>query len=139
MIIDLETITKITAFLLAVSALLGAISLCVRRTRGVWRAVGQPLWPGVLRPFLIFFFAFALLFIPNGLWLEFILRRAVSYYWIAGNQELDISNDVTFIKFVLAGAVPVSLYSYFWAALIYPRFLRWFKRPDKKLKHKPVT
>lgn len=131
MTINVEIITKITALLLAIAGLLGAITLLVRKGLSLWKTVGEPLWPGVLRPFLIVSAAFALLLIPNGLFLQSLMRQAATYYWIAGNQDLSINDDTAFVKFVAWQTVPVSLYSYLWAALIYPRFLRWLRRTKK--------
>lgn len=132
MTIDVETITKITALLLAIATLLGAVTLLIRKGRVAWRTVGEPLWPGVLRPFLIISAAFAILLIPNGLFLQFLMRYAAIYYWIAGNQDLSINNDMAFVKFVAWQTVPVSIYSYLWAALIYPRFIRWLRGKKKE-------
>jgi hypothetical protein len=131
MIIDMKSVGELITILGAVCTLLSVIATLIANARKAGRelkTVSLPLWPGVLRPFLIFFAAFAILLVPSGLFLEYVLRQAATYYWIAGNRNLNIDNDLAFIKFVAWQVLPVSIYSLLWGALIYPRFLRWFRR-----------
>ena len=127
MIISEDTIRTIAAWLLAIATLVGAILALLGKLKKAWTYVLKPVFKKV-KPVVKVIAALATLVIPNGLIIGFLLRRVATYYIEAGSLDFVITNTRVFVQLVAWQAGLVSLYSFLWAILIYPRIRAWFTR-----------
>ena len=123
-----DTIKAIVTGAAAVVGLLTAILALI----GKLRNIVVPVWKKLLMPSLKVFVAPATLIIPNGLIIGLLMHRVAIFYFEAGSLDFVITNSRVFLSLVGWQTFLVSLYSFLWTILVYPRVRRWFvkKKPD---------
>ena len=86
----------------------------------------KPAWNRTLKPFLKIVIASASLIIPNCFIIGFLMYGVATYYLEAGSIDFLITNPRVFIQLVAWQAGLVSLYSFLWTFILYPRIRSWF-------------
>jgi hypothetical protein len=121
-----ETIKAIVTWAGAVVGLVTAILGLLGKLPKIWRNFVLPLWKKLLRPSLKVVVAPATLIIPNGLIIGLLMYRVAIYYFEAGSLDFVITNSRVFLSLVGWQTFLVSLYSFMWTVLVFPRVRRWF-------------
>lgn len=91
MTISLDTIKTLAAWLLAISALVGAILALLGKLKTVWIYVLRPAFRKV-KPVLKVIAVLATLVIPNALIIGLVMRLIATYYFEADSLELIMSS-----------------------------------------------
>jgi hypothetical protein len=90
------------------------------------RRVLRPLWKGPVKPITKLVVATASLLIPNGFLIGFLTFNVASYYFEAGSVDYIVTNPAVFWQLLAWQTALVSLYSFLWAILLYPKLKTWF-------------
>jgi hypothetical protein len=94
--------------------------------RKFWQNTIKPTWRKTAKPFLKVVIAAATLIIPNGFFIAFWMHRVASDYLEIGSIDFVITNPRVFFQLVGLQTGCVSLYSFLWAIVLYPRLRTWF-------------
>lgn len=126
-----DSVMKIVTSAGAVVGLLIGIFTIFKVTRDILASLWQRL-----KPTIKLLLAVASLVLPNALIVGLIMHQVAIYYFDAGNLDLIVTNSILFLSLVGAQACIVSLYSFFWGILVYPRLRRWV-RPASEVQRRP--
>jgi hypothetical protein len=123
-----EDLKEITAIIASLAALVGAIFGLIVYLRKLIRILKRYLRKegNIVVPLLKFFAASATLLIPNGIWIWLVMYWMAVYYREAGGVDFITTDQVVFTLLIVSQAGSVSIYSYLWSILLYPRIRRWF-------------
>lgn len=126
MISTWDTFRTILPWAATILGLLTAILVFLGKLRETWNNFLEPLWKKVLRPLLKVVVAAATLILPNALIIGFLMHRVATYYFEAGSLDFVITNTRVFLTLIAWQTGLVSLYSFLWTILVYPRIRSWF-------------
>ena len=120
----LDSLKQFVTWASAIVALLGGIMALFKETRMLLKWVWLRLKPAIK-----IVLATASLILPNTLIIGLLMNRFGIYYYEAGSLDLIVTNSMVFLSLVGAQACLVSLYSFFWGIVAYPRIRKWLCPP----------
>jgi hypothetical protein len=131
-----------TKFIGLIAAALGVVALVLQIIGQLkpflkWLAtkVLQPAWHGPLQPLVKLLGATASLVMPIAVFIGYWTFNVASYYFESGNVDYIVTNPAVFWRLLAWQTTLVSIYSFLWTILLYPRIKTWFvfwKFPPKK-------
>ena len=122
----LDSLKQFVTWASAIVALLGGIMALFKETRMLLKSVWLRLKPAIK-----IVIATASLILPNALIVGLLMNRFAIYYYEAGSLDLIVTNSMVFLSLVGAQACLVSLYSFFWGIVAYPRIRKWLCTPRR--------
>ena len=90
------------------------------------RRILHPVWNGLLKRLAKLFIAIASIVIPNGFFIGGWTFYIGGYYYQLGRADYIVTNPVVFWQLLACQTALVSVYSFFWAILLYPKVKAWF-------------
>lgn len=130
----LEDITTAwTKWLGIITATLGVVALILQiigqlRPFLSWfrRRVLKSAWDGPVKPLAKLVTATASMAVPNGFFIGFWTFNVASYYFEMGRVDYLVTSPTVFWQLLAWQTALVSIYSFLWAILLYPKIRTWF-------------
>ena len=116
----------IGAFLGVITGILQIVGQLKPMLEWLQKRILRPMWKRPVKPIAKLIVAIATLMIPNGFFIGFLTFNVAGYYFEAGSVDYIITNPAVFWQLLAWQTALVSLYSFLWAILLYPRLKTWF-------------
>ncbi|HET8671277.1 MAG TPA: hypothetical protein VFM05_11815 [Candidatus Saccharimonadales bacterium] len=116
----------IAATLGVVALILQIIGQLIPALKWLLRRVLKPAWNGPVQPLVKLILAMASIIIPNAAFIGFWTFIVAGYYSKIGRPDYLVTNPIVFWRLLAWQTALVSIYSFLWAILLYPKIKTWF-------------